>query len=63
MFACKLKGIIQLVHGFTEHSSRYLHMIVNLMEAGYIISCDDHVGHSKTAIVNISWGDYGKDGY
>ena len=32
--ACQPKGVVQLVHGFGEHSRRYLHMIVQLMEAG-----------------------------
>jgi len=57
------KGIIQLVHGFGEHSRRYLHMIVKFMEAGYIVVADDHVGHGKTAIVNDSWGDWGDKGF
>ena len=60
--ACKPKGILQLVHGFGEHSRRYLHMIVALMDAGYIVAADDHVGHGKTAIVNNSWGNWGHKG-
>ena len=55
-------GIIQLVHGFGEHSRRYLHMIVSFMEAGYIVAADDHVGHGKTAMVNDCWGDWGDRG-
>jgi len=60
--ACKPKGVVQLIHGFGEHSRRYLHMIVHLMEAGYIVAADDHVGHGKTAMVNDSWGDWGTAG-
>lgn len=60
--ACEPKGIIQLIHGFGEHSRRYFHMIVAFMDAGYIVAADDHVGHGKTAIVNDSWGDWGKKG-
>ncbi|MBR2547048.1 MAG: alpha/beta hydrolase [Eubacterium sp.] len=60
--ACEPKGIIQLVHGFGEHSRRYLHMIVAFMDAGYIVAADDHVGHGKTAVVNDSWGDWGDKG-
>ena len=55
-------GIIQLIHGFGEHSRRYLHMIVKFMDAGFIVAADDHVGHGKTAIVNDSWGDWGNAG-
>ena len=51
--AANVKGVVQLVHGFGEHSRRYLHMICKLMDAGFIVAADDHVGHGKTAIVNI----------
>ena len=40
--ACAPSGIVQLVHGFGEHSRRYFHMIVALMDAGYIVAADDH---------------------
>ena len=38
-------------------------MIVNFMEAGYIVAADDHVGHGKTAMVNDTWGDWGDRGF
>lgn len=60
--ACKPKGIVQLIHGFGEHSRRYFHMIVQFMEAGYIVAADDHVGHGKTALENNIWGDWGAMG-
>ena len=55
-------GIIQLIHGFGEHSRRYLHMIVKFMDAGFIVAADDHVGHGKTAVENDCWGDWGEMG-
>ena len=61
--ACEPEGIVQLVHGFGEHSRRYLHMIVTLMDAGFIVAADDHVGHGKTAIQNDTWGDWGDAGF
>lgn len=60
--ACQPKGIVQLVHGFGEHSRRYLHMIVKLMDAGFIVAADDHVGHGKTALENDTWGNWGTTG-
>lgn len=60
--AAKVKGIVQLVHGFGEHSRRYLHMICKMMDAGYIVAANDHVGHGKTAIVNDTWGNWGHKG-
>ncbi|MBR2990705.1 MAG: alpha/beta fold hydrolase [Solobacterium sp.] len=61
--ACEPEGVIQLIHGFGEHSRRYLHMITTFMEAGYIVAADDHVGHGKTAVENDAWGDWGDKGY
>ena len=55
-------GIVQLVHGFGEHSRRYFHMIVRYLEAGFIVAADDHVGHGKTAELNGTWGDWGDKG-
>lgn len=60
--ACKPRGIVQLIHGFGEHSRRYLHMIVKFMDAGYIVAANDHVGHGKTALENDTWGDWGDAG-
>lgn len=51
-----------MIHGFGEHSRRYLHMISAFMDAGYIVAADDHVGHGKTAMVNNVWGDWGDKG-
>lgn len=61
--AAKPKGIVQIIHGFGEHSRRYLHMIVKFMDAGYIVAADDHVGHGKTAMVSGVWGDWGDTGF
>ena len=60
--AAQPKGVIQLIHGFGEHSRRYLHMIAAFVEAGYVVAADDHVGHGKTAMVNGRWGDWGDKG-
>ncbi len=60
--ACEPAGIVQLVHGFGEHSRRYFHMIVALMDAGFIVAANDHVGHGATAIANDTWGDWGDAG-
>ena len=60
--ACKPNGIVQLIHGFGEHSRRYIQMISAFLDAGYIVAADDHVGHGKTAMVNNVWGDWGDKG-
>src|SRR5699024_12840404 len=56
------KGIVQIVHGFGEHSRRYLHMIVKLNEAGGIVAADDHAGHGKAAFDTGNWRDWGHKG-
>ena len=58
----KPKGIIQLVHGFGEHSRRYLHMIGLFQEAGYVVYADDHIGHGKTGYDSGTLGDPGTSG-
>jgi len=60
--ACEPEGVVQLVHGFGEHSRRYFHMIVAFMDAGFIVAANDHVGHGATAILNDTWGDWGDAG-
>lgn len=42
------RAVVQLVHGFGEHSRRYLHMIGKLQQAGFAVYADDHIGHGKT---------------
>jgi alpha-beta hydrolase superfamily lysophospholipase len=59
----KPRGIVQVVHGLGEHSRRYLHLILKLNEAGFVVCADDHVGHGKTAADSDTWGDYGSRGY
>ena len=61
--AKKPVGVVQLVHGFGEHSRSYFHMIVQYLEAGFVVAADDHVGHGKTAVVNDTWGDWGDKGF
>ena len=59
----KPKAIVQVVHGLGEHSRRYLHLIISLNEAGFVVCADDHVGHGKTAFDSNTWGDFGDRGY
>jgi len=51
------KAIVQIVHGFGEHSRRYLHMIAALNQAGFVVYADDHIGHGKTAYDSGTLGD------
>ena len=42
------KASVQLIHGYGEHSRRYLHMALAFAEAGIAVYADDHIGHGKT---------------
>ena len=57
------KGIVQLIHGYGEHSRRYLHMICKLNEAGFVLYADDHIGHGKTGVDSGTLGDPHSGGY
>ncbi|MDO4566583.1 MAG: alpha/beta fold hydrolase [Oscillospiraceae bacterium] len=56
------RAIVQLVHGFGEHSRRYLHMISAFQEAGFVVYADDHIGHGKTGFDSGTLGDPGTTG-
>ena len=58
----KPRAVIQLIHGFGEHSRRYLHMIDAFLEAGFVVYADDHIGHGKTAFDAGNLGDPGTKG-
>ncbi len=57
------KACVQVVHGFGEHSRRYIHLIYKLLDEGFVVCADDHVGHGLTAAFNDTWGDFGHKGY
>lgn len=42
------KGVVCIIHGFNEHSSRYEHVAKKLGEAGYAVLTYDEFGHGKT---------------
>lgn len=43
------RGIVQVVHGMSEHSARYDPFAEALCAQGYLVCCNDHVGHGLTA--------------
>lgn len=42
------KGVVCIVHGFNEHSTRYAHVAEWLCNAGYAVLTYDEFGHGKT---------------
>ena len=59
----KARGVIQLMHGYGEHSRRYLHMISAFNQAGFAVYADDHIGHGKTGYDSGTLGDPHSGGF
>jgi len=53
----KPKAAVQLIHGYGEHSRRYLHMALAFAEEGFAVYADDHIGHGKTGLMAGRLGD------
>ncbi len=50
------KGIVQLVHGMTEHKERYQDFAEFLAKNGYVAICHDHRGHGESVKEKADWG-------
>lgn len=60
----EIKGLVQIVHGMTEHIERYRSFMEELCKEGYVVFGHDHLGHGKTAIDESELGFFAhKDGY
>jgi alpha-beta hydrolase superfamily lysophospholipase len=44
------KGVVQIIHGASEHAGRYKAFAEYLNSLGLIVIANDHLGHGKTAI-------------
>lgn len=44
-----VRGYVHVVHGMTDHISRYAPLMASLAEEGYIVFGYDHLGHGYTA--------------
>jgi alpha-beta hydrolase superfamily lysophospholipase len=42
------KAILHIVHGFAEHSGRYMNVVNELIPLGYAIYANDHRGHGRS---------------
>lgn len=43
------KGVVQIIHGMSEHALRYTKLAEILNDNGYIVFADDHRAHGQTA--------------
>ena len=53
----KVVCILQIIHGMAEYAERYEEFAAFLVERGFVVTRDDHLGHGKSV------GDKGKHGY
>ena len=53
----QVRCILQVVHGMAEYAERYEEFAAFLVERGFVVTGDDHLGHGKSV------GQGGKQGY
>ncbi len=44
----EVKLVLQIVHGMTEHITRYEHLAEYMTEKGILVTGEDHLGHGET---------------
>lgn len=44
----EIKGVVQIVHGMCEYIDRYTDFMTYLVEQGYVVCGNDHLGHGET---------------
>lgn len=42
------KAVVQIAHGMAEHSGRYKLFAETLAGEGFVVCCNDHIGHGKS---------------
>ncbi len=57
------KGVVQMVHGASEHSGRYDRFAQHLNSDGWLVYADDHRGHGYTRVRSGALGDAGPDAW
>ncbi|MCL1816251.1 MAG: alpha/beta hydrolase [Clostridiales bacterium] len=50
------RGVVQLLHGMCEHSSRYKEFATFLNEAGFAVIAHDHIGHGNSVAKGQRYG-------
>lgn len=56
----KIKAVVQINHGLTEHSGRYEHFMQHLSANGYAAVAHDHRGHGLTKSEKLPRGQFAK---
>lgn len=53
----KPKAVIQIVHGMAEYIERYDELARYMVERGFVVCAEDHIGHGLTAPTAADFGD------
>ncbi|MBQ3004362.1 MAG: alpha/beta hydrolase [Clostridia bacterium] len=56
----EIKGIFQITHGMAEHGERYEDFANFLCHNGFVVYCNDHIGHGKSVVDDSMLGYFGK---
>lgn len=56
-----VKAVIQISHGMTEHSDRYIPFAEKLCENGYAVFTNDHLGHGRSVKDDSMLGFFGSE--
>lgn len=56
-----VKAVIQISHGMTEHSDRYIPFAKKLCKAGYAVFTNDHLGHRRSVKDDSMLGFFGSE--
>lgn len=51
-----VRGVIQIVHGMAEHMGRYEELAEYLVERGFVVTGDDHLGHGDSVAEGNPYG-------
>jgi len=55
----EVRGVIQIAHGMAERISRYFDFAQFLVEQGFVVVGNDHLGHGRTKADNEGYGFFG----
>ena len=58
----KPKGVVQIIHGMVEFIDRYDEFARFLVEHGYLVCGEDHIGHGESVVSDEYHGYFGRNG-
>lgn len=56
----KVRGIVQICHGMSEYKERYDDFACFLASHGFLVACNDHLGHGDSVVDDSRYGYFAK---